>query len=131
MVVSCVVPTAPPVRPLPYRVDTSDPDSARGYTCTLEIEPGKKLLATPLDLARPTVNAPDVANGVVSVAVPCAAPFTYKAIPPLVALNTPTRCAQLFTVGAVVEVANTVVALTTSAVGRANAHRFAPALYCR
>ena len=84
-----------------------------------------------MDLARPIVNAPEVWNGVVSVAVPCAAPFTYRLIAPLVALNTPTRCTHAFSVGAVVEVAKGVVALTTSAVGRANAHRFAPWLYCR
>src|SRR5437773_8355297 len=78
VVVSRVVDNAPPVRPYPYSVDTSVPDSARGYTWTLATDPLRYEVRVPPTFSRPSARGPRAAIGVVSAAVPCAAPLTYR-----------------------------------------------------
>src|SRR3981081_3879826 len=56
--------------------------------------PWNQSTGTALNWARPIRNAPPVANGVVSVAVPWAWPSTYSVIAPLAALYVPARWVQ-------------------------------------
>ena len=114
-----------------YSVPTSAAVSARGYACTLAIEPLKYEAMLSLYLIRPMTNGPVAANGVVSVAVPEAAPLTYNVIAPLLASNTPTRCVHAPTVGAAVDLARVTAALGVSEATSVNAHRLSAKSYWR
>src|SRR2546430_159396 len=112
-------------------METSEADRARWYTWTFAMAPLKKSVDSPLYRSRPMTSGPLAWNGVVSVAVPFAAPLTYSVRAPLLALNTPTRWAHVPFVGAAVDSARTEAASTVSLVVRENAHRLLSRSYCR
>src|SRR5947209_3806999 len=85
----------------------------------------------PLYLVRPMPTGPVALNGVVSVAVPCAAPLTYNVIAPLVESNTPTTCTQVFVAGTVVDLARAPPLLAWSVDTRTNSHRLSVPVYSR
>src|SRR6185437_16030520 len=95
------------------------------------MEPLKRSAAEPLYLPRPIASGPFAANGVVSVALPAAAPLTYRLIAPVEELYSPTRWVQVPVVGAVAAWARIGVGLAASVATREKAQALSAASYWR
>src|SRR6185437_10883086 len=131
VVVRALLSSAAPDRPLPYRVDTSEADRVRWYTCTLLTWPSNcRDVPPPVAWSPPMVSGPPAFQGVESVPVAASEPFTYRLIESVAELNTPTRWVHTLSAGLVLRWAESQVAEVESALAEVNDQPPKPPEYC-